>query len=135
MAEARKRFVILHHAARDGEHWDFMLDTGEALATWRLSEHPQALADGRTVATHHIGDHRRDYLDYEGPVSKDRGQVRRVESGTWDRLDATSDAWTLRLQGALLDGTYRITPLAADQPGTIAPVPPGPPAVLVSSPD
>lgn len=29
-----------------------------------------------------LEDHRRDYLEYEGPISNNRGQVKRVSSGT-----------------------------------------------------
>jgi hypothetical protein len=74
------RFVILEHD-HPQLHWDLMLEFGEALRTWRLAEPPEP---GRTVAAEAIGDHRRLYLDYEGPVSGNRGQVRRWDSGTYE---------------------------------------------------
>jgi hypothetical protein len=67
-------------------HFDLMFEMGAALATWRSTDWPvqsPAIVD-------RLPDHRRDYLDYEGPVSDDRGQVARVISGTF-RWQAVSD--------------------------------------------
>jgi hypothetical protein len=62
------------------------------LMTWRAAEWPLATGDVLT----RIGDHRRDYLDYEGLVSNNRGQVRRVQSGTC-QVAAQSDQLTLQI--------------------------------------
>jgi len=78
------RYVILHHETPPGyqrpTHWDFMLETPDALRTWALAEKPAA---GATVAAEALDDHRKDYLTYEGPVAGDRGQVQRWDSGTY----------------------------------------------------
>jgi hypothetical protein len=70
------RYVILEHD-HPALHWDLMLETGGVLRTWRLAAPPQP---GRAVPADFIFDHRLLYLEYEGPVSGDRGTVRR-----WDR--------------------------------------------------
>jgi hypothetical protein len=89
------RWVLLWHECtldyRDGPHWDLMLEReGVAderrLATWSLSELPAgwpgAAADAPSVVDAiALDDHRAAYLDYEGPVSGDRGAVTRVASG------------------------------------------------------
>jgi hypothetical protein len=74
------RYVVLRHDGIDQPHFDLMFETfeGSALATWRSDEWPIT----STTRTERIGDHRRDYLDYEGPLSGNRGFVRRVDAGT-----------------------------------------------------
>jgi hypothetical protein len=67
------RFVILEHDHPE-LHWDFMLEAGAVLRTWRLAAPP---ALGQVVAAAASFDHRLLYLDYEGPVSGGRGTVRR----------------------------------------------------------
>ncbi|NUQ64853.1 MAG: hypothetical protein HUU20_20510 [Pirellulales bacterium] len=71
------RFVVLEHDSPRGLHWDFMLESGDALATWALPEPPDAAAE---LAAESLPDHRPAYLDYEGPIASNRGTVRR-----WDR--------------------------------------------------
>jgi DNA polymerase Ligase (LigD) len=74
------RYVILEHD-HPFLHWDLMLEYGPALRTWRLLAPP---CPGKTVAAEAIGDHRRAYLDYEGPVSGGRGVVIRWDWGTFE---------------------------------------------------
>jgi hypothetical protein len=52
---------------------------GSRLATWRSAVWPLAEIQTELIS---LPDHRRGYLDYEGPVSGDRGTVRRVQAGT-----------------------------------------------------
>jgi hypothetical protein len=94
------RYVILTHD-HPFLHWDLMLEHGEALRTWRLSAPP---APGVDVAAQLLGDHRRAYLDYEGPVSGDRGYVTRWDAGVIEWLDDDANAPRLRLEGEKLNG-------------------------------
>lgn len=73
------RFVILEHD-HPSLHWDLLLEVDGAAATWRLLARPEP---GRPIPAERLPDHRLLYLDYEGPVSGNRGQVKRVHSGTW----------------------------------------------------
>jgi hypothetical protein len=73
------RFVILEHD-HPVLHWDLMLEAGDVLRTWRLDTPP---APGRAVCAVPIGDHRKAYLDYEGPVSGQRGRVKRWDWGVY----------------------------------------------------
>ena len=59
------RFAVLEHD-HPFLHWDFLLETGDALRTWRLHAPPDA--EG-TIAAEELPDHRLEYLDYEGRVS------------------------------------------------------------------
>jgi hypothetical protein len=98
------RFVILEHD-HPFLHWDLMLEPGNVLRTWRLAAAP---APGQCVAAEALGDHRRAYLDYEGPVSGNRGQVQRWDSGTYDgdlpEIFTAGQAVELRLHGQRLRG-------------------------------
>ena len=103
------RFVILEHD-HPHLHWDLMLETGTVLRTWRLAEPPEP---GKTVAAEPLGEHRLTYLDYEGPVSGNRGQVRRWEFGTYDdetpSVEKTTASMTLVLHGRRLRGRCTLT--------------------------
>ena len=89
------RFVILEHD-HPFLHWDFMVECGEVLRSWRLDAKPQA---GIAVLAEPLGDHRKVYLDYEGPVSGNRGQVKRWDAGTFDWEMDLPDRVAVRLQG------------------------------------
>jgi hypothetical protein len=103
-------FVILHHIGHGPEHWDLMLDVGNVLATWQLLEDPNSLTakEPKPISATRIGDHRRAYLNHEGPVSGGRGKVNRVEQGSYEMVDQTKKLWTVRLEGTWLRGTFRL---------------------------
>jgi hypothetical protein len=99
------RFVILRHQTPQGEHFDFMLELDGALKTWRLPRPPDVGAEMDCEA---LADHRIEYLDYEGPISGDRGAVTRWDRGTYV-LERRSDAeWIARLVGEKQAGRARL---------------------------
>jgi hypothetical protein len=82
-------------------HWDFMLEDGAILKTWRLPAPPDQ--DNVLQATS-IGDHRRDYLDYEGPLTGNRGEVKRWDAGTFEWLERSETIIRVELSGQVLKG-------------------------------
>ena len=64
-----------------------------------------AAAEGNDVAAEQLGDHRRDYLEYEGEVSGDRGRVIRVAAGTYHREKESPAGWQLSLNGDTSQGS------------------------------
>jgi hypothetical protein len=104
------RFVILEHDFPE-LHWDFMLEAGDVLRTWKLAAPPQA---GQAVSAEASFDHRLTYLDYEGPISGNRGRVVAWDRGTFEG-DAGGSAKRLvvRLQGQRLCGTATLEKDAA----------------------
>jgi len=94
------RFVLLEHCW-NGVHWDLMLERDGALKTWALAEPPRP---GETIEAGALPDHRLAYLDYEGPVSGDRGAVHRVDRGRYEALVWTEDHVEARLDGARVIG-------------------------------
>lgn len=100
------RYVILRHD-HPALHWDLMLEAGDMLRTWRLAAPPRP---GVCVAAQPIGDHRRLYLDYEGPVSGDRGTVERWDAGTFTG-EVDSPRIVVRMDGQRLRGVLTLGPV------------------------
>lgn len=99
----RRRFVVLLHD-HPVIHWDFLLEDGETLRTWRLPNDP---CQRGVMPAEEIAPHRRLYLDYEGPVSGGRGTVRRVGAGIANVSETSAGLIVLDallLAGALADG-------------------------------
>jgi hypothetical protein len=103
------RFVILEHD-HPSLHWDLMLETGPVLRSWRLAAPPQP---GATTAAVPTFGHRLLYLDYEGPVSGNRGHVVRWDAGAFTWLADEPERVVVRLQGQRLCGTVELTRDAA----------------------
>jgi hypothetical protein len=100
---AMPRFVILDHDHPE-RHWDFMLEAGTVLRTWRLKA---PLVAGSLTAEAAF-DHRLVYLDYEGPVSGNRGEVVRWEAGTFTWIIESVDRVEVDLSGSQLAGHLRL---------------------------
>lgn len=108
------RTVILRHELPDGSHhFDWLIEpmgpvaatAGDAAAdpdrreliAWRLPEAPDAAAVMTTEADR-LPPHRRVYLDYEGPISGNRGEVHRVARGEADAILDTAERFEARGQ-------------------------------------
>lgn len=94
--------ILLHELPPDDErstHWDLMLEHQGHLRTWALTGEPsQTLhCDAQQLA-----DHRLAYLDYEGPVSGDRGHVTQWDKGVYRTHHETPEAVTVELRGRRL---------------------------------
>src|SRR5712692_5038328 len=98
------RFVILEHD-QPALHWDLMLEAGEVLVTWRLAAPP---SPAQAVRAQRLADHRKAYLDYEGPVSGGRGTVTRWDDGTFEWLEDVDECKVVRLAGKRVNGTFRL---------------------------
>ncbi|MGL6193201.1 MAG: DNA polymerase ligase N-terminal domain-containing protein [Thermoguttaceae bacterium] len=111
-------FVILKHTLLDGSyHFDFMFECGAALLTWsvpaKLVEESETSKDKnetltknefRNGAVTRLPDHRKIYLEYEGEISKGRGSVERIDTGTWNGSESTQ----LDFFGKKYSGTIRL---------------------------
>jgi len=96
------RFVILRHDSPCGEHFDFMLEAaGDVLKTWALPRPPEIGVEMQCEA---LADHRIEYLDYEGPVSGQRGAVTRWDQGTYTRERHSDAEWIVQLTGERFAG-------------------------------
>jgi hypothetical protein len=99
------RYVILRHETPSSErqpvHWDFMLEAGGVLKTWALVDEP---ADRHEIAADELADHRVAYLDYEGPISGQRGTVTRWDTGEYHFTSQSADEFRVALRGQKLSG-------------------------------
>jgi hypothetical protein len=99
------RYVILEHTGtqtyKPGRHWDLMLEAEGRLRTWELLERP---SNDESVQAHSLPDHRLEYLDYEGPVSRNRGTVRRWDAGEYQVVSETESELTVQIKGQQLQG-------------------------------
>ena len=106
------RFVILEHD-HPVLHWDLMLEAGDVLQTWRLAMPPCL---GVPIEATALGDHRRAYLDYEGPVSGNRGNVKRWDAGKFEEsFDSTAENRRLMFQGQQIKGVARVHHVGGDR--------------------
>jgi hypothetical protein len=88
-----------------GDHWDLMFESGDALRTWAIEAAPRVGQSGLALA---LADHRLEYLEYEGPVSGDRGDVARWDAGRYELIGQTESVWRARLEGTRFTGEARL---------------------------
>ena len=92
------RYVILSHD-HPTQHFDFMLEKEGVLQTWRLN----LLPGNAPFLAEKIHDHRLEYLEYEGPISNDRGVVKRMDRGKYEIIAVTESFMIIQL----LEGKYQ----------------------------
>jgi hypothetical protein len=93
-------FVLLAHD-HPAPHFDLMLDVGDVLWTWRIQAEPTV---GSVQEALRLPDHRRLYLEYEGPVSGNRGTVARIDRGDLDWIEQRPDRIIADVRGNRLCG-------------------------------
>ena len=108
-------FVIHLHAGHGPAHYDLMLQRGDALATWRLERPPAELKAGESMAAKKLPDHRVEYLTYEGPVSKGRGQVKMFDRGQCETAFASDARWEILFHGRAMQGKYELRHIVGDE--------------------
>lgn len=102
MTDRRHPWVLLHHQVQNpsgiesdrspnnlggrGDHYDLMLSPPGVglLWTWAISVNPLDQVLPLECAAERLSDHRRVYLEYEGPISGDRGQVQQAATGSFE---------------------------------------------------
>ncbi len=106
------RFVILEHDY-PLRHWDFMLENGDRLRAWKLLDNPEDLLkqskQGFSIRANTAQNHRLIYLDYEGPVSSNRGFVTQFDKGTFDWVENNNEQVKIHLNGQRLKGIAELT--------------------------
>jgi len=118
------RFVLLRHECPSTlgqpSHWDLMLERDGVLMTWRLLGLPRAWQSSTggaaplpspPIDATRLPDHRLAYLDYEGPVSHDRGEVRRHDAGVYEVLAQSEGLYRVDVRGSLIGATLTLRQL------------------------
>jgi len=101
-------FVILAHTDYGAPHFDLMLDTGQALRTWQVPDDPLLMDTHASEHITQLPDHQLAYLDYEGPISRGRGVVRRVDAGGYELSEAEDGSLVLMLDSSRGSGTFQL---------------------------
>ena len=102
-----RKYVIHEHRHQDHQtHWDLMLETSNSLTTFRLPQPPAELPCRFVVEK--IQDHQRRFLTYQGPVNQGKGSVKFADRGTYETVEKTTAAWTLKLTGRVLNCEVRL---------------------------
>ena len=99
------RFVILIHD-HPFLHWDLLLENGDSCRTWRLLTDPGLASND--IRAEALPNHRLLYLEYEGPVSCQRGSVVQWDSGRCEWRTNLPEACEVRLEGRHWRGVLRI---------------------------
>lgn len=99
------RFVILRHELPADSprptHFDLMFEEGSVLRTWACEQLPSA--DSPVIAEQ-LADHRLAYLNYEGPVSGNRGTVTQIDAAGYEVLLDSPTEFRVRISGQQLRG-------------------------------
>ena len=98
------RFAILEHDWPT-RHWDFLLEAGSALRAWRLLEEPEL---DKVVPAEANFDHRLLYLEFEGPLSGNRGSATRWDAGTFEWIENDANRVVVELSGTKLAGEVEL---------------------------
>ncbi len=103
---ALPRYVILEHDAPRGLHWDLLLETAGLLSAWAMARPPDEPGE---ILAEKLPDHRRVYLEYEGPISNNRGTVARWDHGEYRILRRGEGFLELSVSGQRWHGVVRLT--------------------------
>jgi hypothetical protein len=101
------RFALLQHTGYGPDHYDLMLQQGQVLWTWQFSVNPIKADAPETLTCRRIADHRLAYLDYEGPVSGRRGQVKRLSGGSCHVEDQGRLIW-VHIRRGPMQGSWQL---------------------------
>lgn len=116
------RYVVLRHEINPdstnisggASHWDLMLQDEGKLLTWAIERLPNLSKSDElnAIPCKQLARHRIEYLDYEGPISGDRGTVTRWDCGTFQWKSRTTNELVAILSGEKLRGTITLAKAA-----------------------
>ncbi len=86
-------------AENRASHFDLMLEKNGLLATFELFQLP---IPGERFPVRRLAEHRIDYLDYEGPISGDRGHVTQWTAGHYLTPVESDNKWIVELHSPRL---------------------------------
>ena len=99
----RPTVQLLHKMPDGSSHIDWMIaqDCGDKkgeLLTFRLKSRLDKLQIGQSILAEHIANHRWAYLEYEGPISGNRGVVSRVAEGVITSQKRDESSWRIEIR-------------------------------------
>lgn len=87
-------------------HYDFLLETAGFFVTIELKALPWEVSEthGRVLSPHRL-----EYWELEGPVSGNRGNVKRITRGHYQCVSQAHGRWELRLDSAEVQAGLTLT--------------------------
>ncbi len=117
----RGSFVFLEHQypppQEADNHWDLMFEGGDGLVTFATEP---VLISGSSCRARLLPLHRLAYLDYEGPISNNRGRVRRLDRGNYRQIEQAGPGLKIEISGQLFVGRLVLQPLSDQDDGDIS---------------
>ncbi len=113
------RTLLLIHQAPGGSHYDWLLedpllcDERAPLWTYRLQLSIAFWGHARAFDLEPIGLHRREYLEYQGPLTGRRGSVRQIDRGWYLPRQCLADKLVLDLTTRLFKGVALLSKVSA----------------------
>ncbi len=107
------QFVIHKHIRGRNVHWDLMIDSGDALWTWRIESDPQTGFD-EPQRICRIFDHDRKFLNYQGPVNQGNASVEMIDKGVSSLICKSAGSFVIDFQGKLLAGRFELLHICDD---------------------
>lgn len=102
------RFVV-HFHSHQKNHYDLMIEKNESLITWQIEEKDLIdILNGKIINVKKIQDHRKVYLDYEGPITCDRGYVEIFDTGEYEEIEWNNLNIILNFFGKKITGKLQI---------------------------
>ena len=102
------RFVI-HHHSHQNSHYDLMIEKHNSLVTWQIKEKDLIdILEGRIISVRKIQNHRTEYLEYEGPITCDRGHVKIFDTGEYKEVEWNDSRIILNFFGEKIRGKMQI---------------------------
>lgn len=98
----RPTVQLLHKMPDGSSHFDWMIaqdgtDDKRELTTYRLESRLDRVQNGQSILVERIADHRWAYLEYEGPISGNRGVVSCVAKGVVTSQKRDESIWRLEI--------------------------------------
>jgi hypothetical protein len=100
------------------DHWDLMLEHGGVLVTLELTQLPTAAS---TMIIRRLADHRLTYLDFEGHISGNRGEVVRLDRGRYEEVRSRDTSHDQHRFHYKLHGQHLTAIIGCDQPVFLVP--------------
>ena len=99
-------YVVLHHRVTLGkslprgaqDHFDWMFAHGDSLLTWATDSLPSKTSPSVLPAIQ-LPNHRIHYSPFQGSLSVDRGELERVETGSFELVRANDEHYEFAVTG------------------------------------
>ncbi len=110
-----KEFVVHYHTGYGEAHYDLMLHYREALVTWQLNRPLSQIQNNQARKIRKIQAHRLIYLSYEGKISGSRGEIKRVDFGTYEPIIIEECYWNFILRGQDFTRHYELKKIVSEK--------------------